>query len=88
MLVPRRLPLTAWEKNLISRLLTPTCSYLARSKSAGCQSGEEGTLPLDNRKYSFALILLQLNTKGLYWLVRHYYSYIATTTNFSRPFGY
>ncbi|XP_073339227.1 LOW QUALITY PROTEIN: ensconsin [Pagrus major] len=39
--VPRRLPLTPWEKNLVSRLLTPTCSYLARSKSAGCQSGEE-----------------------------------------------
>ncbi|XP_054470269.1 ensconsin [Anoplopoma fimbria] len=39
--VPRRLPLTSWEKNLVSRLLTPTCSYLARSKSAGCQSGEE-----------------------------------------------
>ncbi|KAG7229089.1 hypothetical protein INR49_013030 [Caranx melampygus] len=38
---PRRLPLTSWEKNLVSRLLTPTCSYLARSKSAGCQSGEE-----------------------------------------------
>ncbi|XP_070776612.1 ensconsin-like [Enoplosus armatus] len=39
--VSRRLPLTTWEKNLVSRLLTPTCSYLARSKSAGCQSGEE-----------------------------------------------
>nr|XP_020463708.1 ensconsin-like isoform X2 [Monopterus albus] len=39
--VPRRSPLTAWEKNLISRLLTPTCSFLARSKSAACQSGEE-----------------------------------------------
>ncbi|XP_029349022.1 ensconsin-like [Echeneis naucrates] len=38
---PRRLPLTPWEKNLVSRLVTPTCSYLARSKSAGCQSGEE-----------------------------------------------
>ncbi|XP_038585056.1 ensconsin-like isoform X2 [Micropterus salmoides] len=38
---PRRLPLTTWEKNLVSRLLTPTCSYLARSKSAGYQSGEE-----------------------------------------------
>ncbi|XP_041828379.1 ensconsin isoform X2 [Melanotaenia boesemani] len=38
---PRRLPLTTWEKNLVSRLLTPTCSYLARSKSAGCQSGGE-----------------------------------------------
>lgn len=44
-LVPRRLPLTIWEKNLVSRLLTPTCSYLARSKSVGCHSGEEGTLP-------------------------------------------
>uniref|UniRef100_A0A1A8HB27 Microtubule-associated protein 7 n=1 Tax=Nothobranchius korthausae TaxID=1143690 RepID=A0A1A8HB27_9TELE len=39
--VPRRLPLTTWEKNLISRLLAPTCSYLARSKSAACQSGVE-----------------------------------------------
>ncbi|XP_056151397.1 ensconsin [Lampris incognitus] len=39
--VPRRLPLTTWEKNLVSRLLTPTCSYLARSKSAACYSGEE-----------------------------------------------
>ncbi|KAK1875126.1 Ensconsin [Dissostichus eleginoides] len=39
--LPRRLPLTPWEKNLVIRLLTPTCSYLARSKSAGCQSGEE-----------------------------------------------
>ncbi|KAM4542071.1 ensconsin isoform 2-T3 [Odontesthes bonariensis] len=39
--VPRRMPLTTWEKNLVSRLLTPTCSYLARSKSAGCQSGQE-----------------------------------------------
>lgn len=38
---PRRLPLTTWEKNLVSRLLTPTCSYLARSKSAACQSGGE-----------------------------------------------
>ncbi|XP_034419538.1 ensconsin [Cyclopterus lumpus] len=38
---PRRSPLTSWERNLVSRLLTPTCSYLARSKSAACQSGEE-----------------------------------------------
>uniref|UniRef100_A0A4W6EW69 Microtubule-associated protein 7a n=1 Tax=Lates calcarifer TaxID=8187 RepID=A0A4W6EW69_LATCA len=58
LIFPRRLPLTTWEKNLVSRLLTPTCSYLARSKSAGCQSGEEGTLPHDNRMYSFALILI------------------------------
>ncbi|XP_061599543.1 ensconsin-like isoform X2 [Cololabis saira] len=37
----RRSPLTTWEKNLVSRLLTPTCSYLARSRSAACRSGEE-----------------------------------------------
>ncbi|KAM4723683.1 ensconsin isoform 2-T2 [Anableps anableps] len=40
---PRRLPLTTWERNLVSRLLTPTCSYLARSKSAACRSGEEAS---------------------------------------------
>ncbi|KAF7670056.1 hypothetical protein LDENG_00084530 [Lucifuga dentata] len=39
--VPRPLPLTTWEKNLVSRLITPTCSYLARSRSAGCESGKE-----------------------------------------------
>ncbi|PWA29790.1 hypothetical protein CCH79_00007973 [Gambusia affinis] len=38
---PRRLPLTTWERDLVSRLLTPTCSYLARSKSAACRPGEE-----------------------------------------------
>ncbi|XP_014910712.1 ensconsin isoform X3 [Poecilia latipinna] len=40
---PRRLPLSTWERNLVSRLLTPTCSYLARSKSAACRSGEEAS---------------------------------------------
>ncbi|XP_054652559.1 ensconsin-like isoform X2 [Dunckerocampus dactyliophorus] len=39
--VPRHLALSTWEKNLVSRLLTPTSSYLARSKSSACQSGEE-----------------------------------------------
>ncbi|KAM9777961.1 LOW QUALITY PROTEIN: uncharacterized protein map7a [Neosynchiropus ocellatus] len=39
--VPRAPPLTPWEKNLVNRLVTPTCSYLARSKSAGYQSDEE-----------------------------------------------
>ncbi|KAJ7990819.1 hypothetical protein DPEC_G00290870 [Dallia pectoralis] len=40
---PRRSPLTAWEKALVSRLLIPTCSYLARSwsRSKSAQSGEE-----------------------------------------------
>ncbi|XP_069016741.1 ensconsin isoform X1 [Embiotoca jacksoni] len=37
----RRSPLTAWEEKLVSRLAVPTCSYLARSRSAACQSGEE-----------------------------------------------
>ncbi|XP_053700480.1 ensconsin-like isoform X2 [Synchiropus splendidus] len=39
----RAAPLTPWEKNLVNRLATPTCSYLARSQSAGCQSGEEAS---------------------------------------------
>lgn len=52
---PRRLPLTEWEKNLVTRLLTPTFSYLARSKSAGCQSGVEGTLSHGNRMSPLAL---------------------------------
>ncbi|XP_076127871.1 ensconsin isoform X2 [Alosa pseudoharengus] len=36
----RRLPLTPWENNMVSRLLTPTHSYLARSRSAMSLSGE------------------------------------------------
>ncbi|XP_052351823.1 ensconsin-like [Oncorhynchus keta] len=39
--VPRSSPLTAWERALVCRLLTPTCSYLARRRSHSCQSREE-----------------------------------------------
>ncbi|XP_062871885.1 ensconsin isoform X2 [Trichomycterus rosablanca] len=38
----RRLPLTAWEVNVVSRLQTPTHSYLARSRSAMSLSGDAG----------------------------------------------
>ncbi|XP_055721351.1 ensconsin-like isoform X2 [Salvelinus fontinalis] len=37
----RSSPLTAWERALVCRLLTPTCSYLARRRSHSCQSREE-----------------------------------------------
>ncbi|XP_033861469.3 ensconsin-like isoform X11 [Acipenser ruthenus] len=36
----RRLQLSPWESNIVSRLLTPTHSYLARSRSAVSLSGE------------------------------------------------
>ncbi len=36
------MPLTAWENTVISRLQTPTHSYLARSRSAMSLSGEAG----------------------------------------------
>ncbi|KTG42543.1 hypothetical protein cypCar_00002244 [Cyprinus carpio] len=36
----RRMPLTPWENTMISRLQTPTQSYLARSRSAMSLSGE------------------------------------------------
>ncbi|XP_016354232.1 ensconsin isoform X2 [Sinocyclocheilus anshuiensis] len=36
----RRMPLTPWENTMISRLQTPTHSYLARSRSAMSLSGE------------------------------------------------
>ncbi|KAF5897284.1 ensconsin isoform X3, partial [Clarias magur] len=36
----RRLPLTPWESNMVSRLQTPTHSYLARSRSAISLSGD------------------------------------------------
>ncbi|XP_070835040.1 ensconsin-like isoform X1 [Chaetodon trifascialis] len=59
--VPRRSPLTPWEKNLVSRLLTPTCSYLARSKSAGCQSGGE-VVHICRRAVSFHSMTTTTNT--------------------------
>ncbi|XP_054913343.1 ensconsin isoform X2 [Poeciliopsis prolifica] len=49
---PRRVPLTAWERDLVSRLLTPTCSYLARSKSAACRSGVEKVVHVCRRAAS------------------------------------
>ncbi|MCI4387730.1 hypothetical protein PGIGA_G00077590 [Pangasianodon gigas] len=36
----RRMPLTPWESNVVSRLQTPTHSYLARSRSAVSLSGD------------------------------------------------
>ncbi|KAJ6660122.1 hypothetical protein lerEdw1_018049 [Lerista edwardsae] len=36
----RRLQLSPWESNMVSRLLTPTHSFLARSKSAATLSGD------------------------------------------------
>ncbi|XP_072558674.1 ensconsin isoform X4 [Paramormyrops kingsleyae] len=36
----RRLPLSVWESTMVNRLLTPTHSYLARSRSAVSLSGE------------------------------------------------
>ncbi|XP_041108415.1 ensconsin isoform X11 [Polyodon spathula] len=36
----RRMQLSPWESNIVSRLLTPTHSYLARSRSAVSLSGE------------------------------------------------
>ncbi|XP_073795494.1 ensconsin isoform X20 [Danio rerio] len=39
----RRMPLTPWENTVISRLQTPTHSYLARSRSAMSLSGEAVT---------------------------------------------
>ncbi|XP_016354238.1 ensconsin isoform X8 [Sinocyclocheilus anshuiensis] len=39
----RRMPLTPWENTMISRLQTPTHSYLARSRSAMSLSGEAVT---------------------------------------------
>ncbi|XP_041661481.1 ensconsin isoform X2 [Cheilinus undulatus] len=37
----RRLPLTPWESNVVSRLQQPTHSYLARSRSAMSLSGDQ-----------------------------------------------
>ncbi|XP_077074986.1 ensconsin isoform X4 [Siphateles boraxobius] len=39
----RRMPLTSWENTMITRLQTPTHSYLARSRSAMSLSGEAVT---------------------------------------------
>lgn len=38
----RRLQLSPWESNVVNRLLTPTHSFLARSKSTAALSGDAG----------------------------------------------
>ncbi|XP_063758011.1 ensconsin isoform X9 [Eleginops maclovinus] len=49
---PRRLPLTAWESNVVNRLQQPTHSYLARSRSAMSLSGEQIAIPVCPRSVS------------------------------------
>ncbi|XP_047201778.1 ensconsin isoform X2 [Girardinichthys multiradiatus] len=62
---PRHLPLTPWERNLVSRLLTPTCSYLARSKSAACGSGEEASCHPNNAIPSPTIITPKLRHQSV-----------------------
>ncbi|XP_072558682.1 ensconsin isoform X12 [Paramormyrops kingsleyae] len=47
----RRLPLSVWESTMVNRLLTPTHSYLARSRSAVSLSGE-AVIPICPRSAS------------------------------------
>uniref|UniRef100_A0A6J0SFG6 Ensconsin isoform X7 n=1 Tax=Pogona vitticeps TaxID=103695 RepID=A0A6J0SFG6_9SAUR len=47
----RRLQLSPWESNVVSRLLTPTHSFLARSKSAATLSGD-AVIPICPRSAS------------------------------------
>uniref|UniRef100_A0AAY4CCU4 Ensconsin n=1 Tax=Denticeps clupeoides TaxID=299321 RepID=A0AAY4CCU4_9TELE len=48
----RRLPLTPWENSVVSRLQTPTHSYLARSRSAMSLSGGDTVMPVCPRSVS------------------------------------
>ncbi|XP_070788792.1 ensconsin isoform X5 [Pituophis catenifer annectens] len=47
----RRMQLSPWESNMVSRLLTPTHSFLARSKSAATLSGD-AVIPICPRSAS------------------------------------
>ncbi|XP_048345919.1 ensconsin isoform X8 [Sphaerodactylus townsendi] len=47
----RRLQLSPWENNIVSRLLTPTHSFLARSKSAATLAGD-AVIPICPRSVS------------------------------------
>ncbi|CAB1342482.1 unnamed protein product, partial [Coregonus sp. 'balchen'] len=48
----RRMPLTPWENTVVSRLLQPTHSYLARSRSAMSLSGDTVAMPVCPRSVS------------------------------------
>ncbi|XP_029598847.1 ensconsin isoform X2 [Salmo trutta] len=48
----RCMPLTPWENTVVNRLLQPTHSYLARSRSAMSLSGDTGGMPVCPRSVS------------------------------------
>ncbi|XP_075718600.1 ensconsin isoform X2 [Rhinoderma darwinii] len=56
----RRPQLSPWESNVVSRLLTPTHSYLARSKSTAALSGD-AVIPICPRSASCSPISPQLS---------------------------
>ncbi|KAK7904584.1 hypothetical protein WMY93_017191 [Mugilogobius chulae] len=62
---PRRRPLTTWERNLVMRLLTPTCSYLNRSKSVGCQGSGEQVVHVCRRAVSYHSTTTTITTTPL-----------------------
>ncbi|XP_069831102.1 ensconsin isoform X2 [Dendropsophus ebraccatus] len=60
----RRPQLSPWESNVVSRLLTPTHSYLARSKSTAALSGD-AVIPICPRSASCSPISPQLSKTSL-----------------------
>eukprot|EP00062_Callorhinchus_milii_P008511 gi/632951270/ref/XP_007891197.1/ PREDICTED: ensconsin isoform X11 [Callorhinchus milii] len=56
--VVRRLQLSPWESNIVTRLLTPTHSFLARSRSTAALSGngQDSVIPICPRSASASLI--------------------------------
>eukprot|EP00062_Callorhinchus_milii_P008509 gi/632951266/ref/XP_007891195.1/ PREDICTED: ensconsin isoform X9 [Callorhinchus milii] len=54
----RRLQLSPWESNIVTRLLTPTHSFLARSRSTAALSGngQDSVIPICPRSASASLI--------------------------------
>lgn len=71
----RRLQLSPWESSIVNRLLTPTHSFLARSKSTAALSGDTGKF-----------VEVQLSWWGKVFLLKHIWaSNIHLTTSLFFP---
>lgn len=60
----RRLQLSPWESSIVSRLLTPTHSFLARSKSTAALSGDAGN-PIKTEASCLRHLFLQIPCRML-----------------------
>lgn len=84
----RRLQLSPWESSVVNRLLTPTHSFLARSKSTAALSGDTGkTVKVKLCWWGKALLLKPLWASSIHLITSPFFPTCASVSSGWTGFG-